>query len=100
MRIEKKSEDNKLTVGVIGKLDTNTAPELEASVNESIDGVKELVFDFSELNYISSAGLRVVLIFHKLMTSKAGKLVIYKPNDDVMDIFDMTGFSTFLNIKE
>ena len=100
MRIEKNNNENVLTVKVIGKLDTNTAPELEASVNEDIKDIKELVFDFSDLNYISSAGLRVVLIFHKLMASRTGKLIIYKPNDDVMEIFDMTGFSTFLNIKE
>ncbi len=100
MRIMKEKLENKLIVSVIGRLDTNTSVELETSVKEDMDGVTDLYFDFQELDYISSAGLRVVLMYHKLMNSLSGKLTICNPKEAVMDVFDMTGFSTFLNIKE
>lgn len=92
--------ENKLYVRVVGRLDTNTAPELESSIKNSIDGVKELNLDLKDLDYISSAGLRIVLMFHKQMASVNGKLFVLSPKDEVMEVFDMTGFSTFLNIRE
>ncbi len=100
MEINKVVEDNKLTVEVSGRLDTNTAPELEESINEDIQGIKDLNFGFKDLDYISSAGLRVILKFHKQMTSVGGTLSIISPKDEVLEVFDMTGFSTFLTIKE
>lgn len=100
MRIEKEVKDEELTIKVEGRLDTNTAPELEDSVNDDIVGIKVLNIDLKNLDYISSAGLRVILKFHKQMTSVGGTLTIFSPKDEVLDVFDMTGFSTFLNIKE
>ncbi len=100
MRIEKEVKDEVLTIKVEGRLDTNTAPELEDSVNDDIVGIKVLNIDLKNLDYISSAGLRVILKFHKQMTSVGGTLTIFSPKDEVLDVFDMTGFSTFLNIKE
>jgi anti-sigma B factor antagonist len=100
MRIEKEVKDEVLTIKVEGRLDTNTAPELEDSVNDDIVGIKVLNIDLKNLDYISSAGLRVVLIFHKAMSASGGKLIISNPKEEVMDVFDMTGFSSFLNIEE
>ena len=100
MDIIKNLEDNKLTVDVIGKLDTNTAPELEAAISNDIASVKYLILNLKELNYISSAGLRVILIFHKQLSAGGGKLTVLNPTEEVMDVFDMTGFSSFLNIEE
>lgn len=98
VKIEK---DNGLLNAIItGRLDTNTAPELEMMVNNYLDNIKNLQFDLSNLDYISSAGLRVVLILHKHMASVGGKLNILSPKDEVLEVFDMTGFSTFLSIKE
>ena len=89
-----------LEVNVTGRIDTNTAPELEAAINKEIGDSKVVELNLSGVIYISSAGLRVILIFHKSLTARGGKLVILNPNEDVMDIFDMTGFSSFLNIEE
>lgn len=100
MTIEKNKENELLTVSVIGRLDTNTAPQLEESLNNDLNGIKTLNLDFKALDYISSAGLRVVLILHKHMASVGGKLNILSPKDEVLEVFDMTGFSTFLSIKE
>ena len=100
MNIVKEKENDILNVSLEGRLDTNTAPELESSLNDSIDGIKTINLDFKKLNYVSSAGLRVLLIFHKKMTSLKGSLNILHPTDEVVEVFDITGFSTFLNIKE
>lgn len=100
MEIIKNKNNNSLVVKVVGRLDTNTAPELEKSVNEDVKGLSLLTFNFESLDYISSAGLRVVLMFHKLMSGNKGKLIVTHPKDEVMEVFDMTGFSGFLNIEE
>lgn len=100
MKIDKEIKDEVFNVKVEGRLDTNTAPELENSINEDIVGIKELNLNFKNLDYISSAGLRVILKFHKQMAANDGVLNILSPKDEVLDVFDMTGFSTFLNIKE
>lgn len=100
MEIVKKIENKVLVLDVIGRLDTNTAPELEASVKSEISEVKKMELNLKELNYISSAGLRVILIFHKQLTANGGKLFVLNPKEEVMDVFDMTGFSSFLNIEE
>ena len=97
MNIEKKSEGKALTVCVSGRLDTTTAPELEASLKESIDGVEELKMDFSDLEYISSAGLRVLLSAQKTMNKK-GSMTVTGVGEPIMEIFEVTGFTDILTI--
>ena len=95
--------DNKngtaLNVAVEGRLDTTTAPELEAKLNSLLDGVTELCIDFEKLDYISSAGLRVLLSAQKVM-NKQGKMVIRHVSDTVMEIFDVTGFADILTVEQ
>lgn len=100
MEIKTELKGTILNVYVTGRLDTNTAPELESSLKDSMGEIKEMDLFFNELDYISSAGLRVILIFHKAMNANGGKLLVHSPKDEVMEVFDMTGFSTFLNIVE
>ncbi|MBO6128108.1 MAG: STAS domain-containing protein [Pseudobutyrivibrio sp.] len=88
-----------LVLALEGRLDTSTAPQLEEKVNGSIEGVSDFEFDFSKLEYISSAGLRVLLSTQKTM-NKQGKLVIKNVSDEVMEIFDVTGFSDILTIEQ
>lgn len=97
MTIQKKAEGTTLTLTVEGRLDTMTAPELEAAVRESIDGITELVFDFGALEYVSSAGLRVLLSAQKIM-NKQGSMVIKNVCETVMEVFEVTGFSDILTI--
>ena len=98
MDIIKNQEGNKLSVSVTGRLDTTTAPQLEEEIRSSIDGVEELVFDFSDLEYISSAGLRVLLSTQKIM-NKQGSMEVIGVNEIVMEVFEVTGFSDILTIK-
>ena len=95
MNIEKELMGTALTVTVSGRLDTMTAPVLEQELKESYGEVTELVLDFQNLQYISSAGLRVVLGAHKTMN---GKLVVKNVNQTVMEVFDITGFTDILTI--
>jgi len=99
MEIIKTLEGNTLTIALTEKLDTNSAPELEEVLSKSLDGVEKLIFDFKKLSYLSSAGLRVLLNAQKEM-SKKGQMIIRHVNDVIMDIFDMTGFSTILTIED
>ena len=89
MQINKNQEGNKLTLAPIGRVDTITSPELEAAV--VLDGIEELVFDLAQVDYISSAGLRVLLSSQKKMAGKSMKIVNAKPA--VTEVFDITGFS-------
>jgi anti-sigma B factor antagonist len=98
MNITKKAEDKKLTIGVDGRLDTMTAPELDEELKASLGGVEELVMDFSDLEYISSAGLRVQLSAQKTMNTQ-GEMTVTGVNDVIMEIFEVTGFSDILTIK-
>lgn len=100
MDINKTKSGNELNVKVAGRLDTNTAPELEQAIIAEVDGLMAITLDLADLDYISSAGLRVVLMLHKTMASKKGTLTIKHPKEEVMEVFDMTGFSSFLNIEE
>ena len=93
-----KQENKKLTVFVSGKVDTTTAPALEKTVLENLDGITELVLDLKDMPYTSSAGLRVFLKIQKAMAKK-GEMTVIHICEDVMDIFEMTGFSDFLSIK-
>lgn len=98
MKIEKKHEDNRLIVKITGRLDTMTTPQLEKELGESLEGVEELIFDFSDLEYVSSAGLRVLLSAQKKM-KKQGDMVIQNVNDNVMEVFEITGFVDILTIE-
>ena len=100
MKITKNVENGKVILSVDGRLDTVTAPELAAAIAEIEDSVKELVFDFSELEYVSSAGLRVILSTHKKLDAEGGKLVVRHPNDMIQSIFALTGFIEILNIED
>lgn len=99
MKIDLKRENDVLTISLAGRLDTSTAPELDAALNGALEGVKTLYFDFKDLDYLSSAGLRILLITHKTM-SKQGKMILRNVNDLIMETFDMTGFSSILTIEE
>ena len=98
MKIEKKAEGSILTVALEGRLDTTTAPELEEALKGSLDGVDNLTMDFSGLEYISSAGLRILLATQKIM-NKQGKMRVTNVNEVVMDVFDVTGFADILTIE-
>ena len=98
MTITKTQENDKLTVSIEGRLDTTTAPRLEAVLKSSLDNVKELVFDIKELEYISSAGLRVLLAAQKAM-NRQGKMTVTGTSETVMEIFEVTGFVDILNIE-
>ena len=98
MEIRKEQEGNQLTITLEGRLDTTTAPNLEAELKSSIAGIEELIFDFEKLEYISSAGLRVILKTQKALTQKAG-LKLINVSDNVREVFDITGFSDFLTIE-
>lgn len=98
MEIIKNPEGSKLTVALSGRLDTTTSPMLESELKTSLDGVSELFFDFKKLEYISSAGLRVLLSTQKTMSSK-GSFVILNVHPDIMEVFEITGFSDILTIK-
>lgn len=98
MTIEKIMEDKQLTLTLTGRLDTTTAPQLEAELKRSIGGVESLVLDFADLEYLSSAGLRVLLAAQKVMT-KQGKMVIRNVNETISEVFEITGFSDILTIE-
>lgn len=99
MTINKTALDNALTIALEGRLDTVTSPQLEAELKSSLNSVSELVFDFAQLAYISSAGLRVLLSALKFMNAKHGSMTIRNANEDIMEIFDVTGFTDILNIE-
>ncbi len=98
MKIEKKMNGDELTVALEGRLDTVTAPELEAELNGALNAANSLTLDFSKLDYISSAGLRVLLAAHKKMASKGG-MTVTNVNEIVAEVFEVTGFSDILNIE-
>ena len=98
MTIEKKLDGTSLTITLEGRLDTNTAPLLEAELKQSLNGITELTFDFGELAYISSAGLRVLLSAQKVM-NRQGSMLLKNVNDDINEVFEITGFSDILTIE-
>ncbi len=98
MEINKSREGNTLKVALSGRLDTTTAPQLEGELKTAVDGVEELVFDFDALEYISSAGLRVLLSAQKVM-NRQGSMVIKNVKPEIMEIFEVTGFVDILNIE-
>ena len=98
MKINNQKEGTQLVIALEGRLDTTSAPQLDEAVKASIAGVENLVMDFTALEYISSAGLRVLLSTQKVM-NKQGKMVIRNANDVVKEVFDMTGFSDILTLE-
>ena len=98
MNIQKTVSGTTLTVALEGRLDTMTAPKLEEELRGSVDGVSRLVFDLAKLEYISSAGLRVLLAMQKLMNQQ-GEMVLQNVNEAVMEVFEVTGFSDILRIE-
>ena len=98
MNIIKNRDNDKLEIIIEGSLDTITAPEAEEQVKSSLDGVKELIFDFVKLDYISSSGLRVLLLAQKIMKNQ-GSMIIKNANEMVMEVFEVTGFIDILNIE-
>jgi anti-sigma B factor antagonist len=98
LNINKTKDGDKMVVALEGRLDTTTAPELEVSVKEDIAGVADLVIDLEQLEYISSAGLRVLLATQKIMNSQ-GKMVVTHPNDVISEVFEVTGFCDILTIE-
>ena len=100
MNIVKTQEGTSLTIALEGRLDTNTAPQLEAELAAGLDGVTDLVFDMRKLVYISSAGLRVLLTAQKKMNSQEGSMVVRHSCAEIMDIFEVTGFSDILTLED
>ncbi len=98
MTIEKKINGTELYIELGGRMDTTTAPQLEVELKREIGGMERLVFDFAQLEYLSSAGLRVLLSAQKVM-NKQGEMVIKNVNSTIMDIFEVTGFSDILTIE-
>ena len=98
MTIEKKLDGSMLDIALQGRLDTTTSPQLENELKTALDGVTELIFDLAGLEYISSAGLRVLLSAQKTM-NKQGSMTIRNVNSAVMDVFEVTGFVDILNIE-
>lgn len=97
MTINKDLEGTKLTILLEGRLDTTTSPSLEAELKKGLDGITELTFDFEKLEYISSAGLRILLAAQKVM-NKQGSMVVKNVNDVIAEVFEVTGFSDILTV--
>ena len=98
MTIEKTLENKKLTVTLAGRLDTTTAPKLETELKQNISGVEELILEFGGLEYLSSAGLRVLLSAQKVM-NRQGCMVVKNVNEIIMEILEVTGFVEILTIE-
>ncbi len=98
MTITKIENGPELTLALGGRLDTTTAPKFEAELKKSIDGVSSLIMDFAELEYISSAGLRVLLSAQKVM-KKQGNMLIRNANKSILEVFEITGFTDILTIE-
>lgn len=98
MEINKIKDGTALTIELEGRLDTVSAPQLEMELKKSISGVETLIFDFAKLEYLSSAGLRVLLASQKVM-NRQGQMIIKNVNSTIADIFEVTGFSEILTVE-
>ncbi|MBR2765928.1 MAG: STAS domain-containing protein [Blautia sp.] len=98
LNIYKTENGTELMIALEGRLDTVTSPTLEGELKNALDGVESLIFDMEKLQYISSAGLRVLLSAQKVM-NRQGSMVVRNASDDVKEIFDVTGFSDILTIE-
>ena len=99
MTLNNPLEDTTLTMAIEGRIDTQTAPELEAAIKESIEGVSCLILDFAQVGYISSAGLRTVLTAQNWMYAKGGTMTIRNAGKNIVKVFKVTGFDTFLTLE-
>ncbi|MBQ7198530.1 MAG: STAS domain-containing protein [Selenomonadaceae bacterium] len=99
MEIKKLFDGTTLTVTLSGRLDASNAQELTKELNAALNGVKDLIFDFTNLKYVASAGLRVLLTAQKRM-NKQGSMTIRNVNDSVMEVLEMTGFADLMNIEK
>ena len=98
MKIDTKKDGNSLLINLEGRLDTNTFQDLEKET-DNLDGTKKIIFDFEKLDYISSAGLRVLLTCQKKMNNISGTMIIKNVKEEIQEVFDMTGFSDILTIE-
>ena len=100
LSITKTKDNDTLNAVISGRIDTSTSPELDNEIKSSLDGIKKLVLDFTKVEYISSSGLRVLLSLHKTMAAAGGELIISKPAEMVVEVFEVTGFADILNIEQ
>ncbi len=98
MQVNKTKKGSELYAAIEGRVDTTTAPQLDAALKDELSGITCLKLDFAAVNYISSAGLRVLLSLHKIMM-RQGEMILLNVNQDLMGIFEVTGFVDILNIK-
>ena len=98
MEIKKSKTNTSLKVSIMGRVDTTTAPQLESELKADLDGITELYLDFAEVEYISSAGLRVLLSVQKIM-NRHGKMLNSNVKESIMEIFEVTGFTDILDIE-
>ena len=99
MEVKFNKQESTLTVAISGNIDTVTAPELDSQLQENITDVKDLILDFAAVDYISSAGLRVILMANQQMEDVDGNMTVKNVNEDVRDVFEMTGFDSLLNLE-
>ena len=99
MEIRKNLNGATLELALEGRLDTSTSPALEQELRSSLSGITGLVFDLKDLDYLSSAGLRVLLFAQKRMNDRNGSMIVRNPNETVMDVFDVTGFLNILTVE-
>ena len=99
MTITENRSGNSLTIALEGRLETSSAPELDAVLQKALPGIDELIFNFEKLEYVSSAGLRVLLSAHKALMGKKG-MTIRNANELIMEVFEVTGFDSFLTIEK
>lgn len=99
MQIEPNKTDGSLYLKLSGRLETSTAPMLQEVVDTQTDDISELLMDMENIEYVSSAGLRVLLAASKKMKAKDGRMTVSHVNDDVMDVFEITGFNEILDIR-
>lgn len=99
MNVTKKQTGSELLVELEGSIDSTTSNELNTILSESLNGVNSMILDFKKIDYISSAGLRVLLATYKALVGKNGTMVIRNVNQNVMDVFTMTGFDNILTIE-
>ena len=99
MEVKFNKQSSSLTVVISGNIDTVTAPELDSQLQENLSGIKDLVLDFAAVDYISSAGLRVILMANQQMEDVDGNMSVKNVNEDVRDVFEMTGFDSLLNLE-
>ncbi|MCM1040236.1 MAG: STAS domain-containing protein [Roseburia sp.] len=99
MKIESEKKEEKLTLWLSGRLDTTTAPQLQQVMDTELEDIKDLQIDMEQLEYVSSAGLRVLLAASKKIKAAGGSMSIQQANDDIKEVFEITGFKDFIDIR-